>query len=90
MKSFHTEANHMQTTNSGPTLQARDSLKHMKPKDLSNDMYSYIINANKNLKKNHNFFRKQRYLPAFVAITHSPAMNSTAQQHHHQSFPKIE
>lgn len=47
MKSFHTEANHMQTTNSGPTLQARDSLKHMKPKDLSNDMYSYIINANK-------------------------------------------
>lgn len=51
MKSFHTEANHMQTTNSGPTLQARDSLKHMKPKDLSNDMYSYIINANKNLKK---------------------------------------
>jgi hypothetical protein len=47
MKSFHTEANHMQTTNSGPTLQARDSLKQMKPKDLSNDMYSYIINANK-------------------------------------------
>jgi len=51
MKSFHTEANHMQTTNSGPTLQARDSLKQMKPKDLSNDMYSYIINANKFFKK---------------------------------------